>query len=153
LDLVAIVLHMKAETSPGTADYDRRKAAGMWLKQYVETQLPNSRVIILGDWNDDVDVSIVKDTNGNYLPSPYQNFLDAPGEYTFLTRPLSLAGVGSSVGRSNVIDHQLVTNELAADYVSGSATVLRPAITNYGTTTSDHYPVTSRFDFSQGIRP
>ena len=33
VDLVAIVLHMKAETAPDTADYDRRKAAGTALKQ------------------------------------------------------------------------------------------------------------------------
>jgi endonuclease/exonuclease/phosphatase family metal-dependent hydrolase len=154
LDLVAIVLHMKAETSAGTADYDRRRAAGVALKQYIESHLPTSRVIVLGDWNDDVDVSIVRDSNtGNYLSSPYQNFLDAPGEYTFITRPLSLANVGSTVGRTNVIDHQMVTNELAAAYVSNSATVLRPAITNYGETTSDHYPVTSRFDFGQVVMP
>jgi len=155
VDLVAIVLHMKAEADPGTADYDRRKAAGVALKQYLETSLATARVIVLGDWNDDVDVSIVRDPNNTsvYLPSPYQNYVDQPAEYTFLTRPLSLQGVGSSVGFSNIIDHQLVTNELADSYVSNSTRVVVPNIASYKTTTSDHYPVVSRFDFGRVVNP
>ncbi|MFL5346824.1 MAG: lamin tail domain-containing protein [Hyalangium sp.] len=154
LDLVAIVLHMKAETSSGTADYDRRKAAGTELKQYLDANLPSSRFIVLGDWNDDMDVSIVKDTTTNtYLPSPYQNFIDDSTNYTFLTRPLSLANQGSTTSFKNVIDHQLVSNELATSYVANSATILHPNITNYATTTSDHYPVVSRFDFGQVVQP
>jgi hypothetical protein len=31
--------------------------------------------------------------------------------------------------------------------------VLRPAITDYGNTTSDHYPVLSRFDFGKSPAP
>lgn len=155
VDMVAIVLHMKAESDPGTADYDRRKNAGLALKQYLETTLANARVIVLGDWNDDVDVSIVRDPSNTsvYLPSPYQGYVDQPAEYTFLTRPLSLQGIGSSPGFHNVIDHQLVTNELAASYVSNSAQVVVPTIANYATTTADHYPVVSRFDFGGVVSP
>ncbi|WP_224361625.1 lamin tail domain-containing protein [Hyalangium versicolor] len=150
VDLTVIVLHMKADTA--RADYDQRQRAGVALKQYLDTYLPTSRAIVLGDWNDDVDVSIAKDTTtGNYLPSPYQNFLDAPSEYTYLTLPLSQANMGSSVGFTNVIDHQLVTNELAVSYVSNSATVVHPNIASYGSTTSDHYPIVSQFDFSQVV--
>ncbi|WP_224247044.1 putative Ig domain-containing protein [Hyalangium gracile] len=151
LDLVVIVLHMKADTNQ--SDYNQRMAAGAALKQYLDTQLPSSRVIVLGDWNDDVDVSIARGPDQNYLPSPYQNYVDAPVEYTFITRPLSLAGMGSSVGFDNVIDHQLVTNELAVNYVTNSATIVRPNIPSYGTTTSDHYPVVSNFDFSRVLPP
>ena len=154
LELVAIVLHMKAETDPGTADYDRRKAAGAELKQYLDANLTSTRFIVLGDWNDDTDVLIVKDTTTNtYLPSPYQNFVDDSANYTFLTRPLSLADQGSTTSFKNVIDHQLASNELADSYVANSAMILHPNITSYGTTTSDHYPVVSRFDFSQVVLP
>jgi len=159
VDLVAIVLHMKAGTSPATdqelSDYDRRKNAGAALKQYLETSLANKRVIVLGDWNDDVDVSIARDPGNTsvYLPSPFQNYVDQSAEYTFLTRPLSLQGVGSSVGFSNMIDHQLVTNELAASYETNSTRVVVPAINSYSTTTSDHYPVVSRFDFGHVVNP
>lgn len=145
VDLVAIVLHMKAQTAQ--ADYDRRKAAGEALKQYLDASLPTARVIVLGDWNDDVDMSI---TSGQ--PTPYQNFLDAPAEYTFLTQTLSQS-VGSQTQFSSFIDHQLVTNELARSYVGNSSMVLRPAIPNYADTTSDHYPILSRFDFGQSPAP
>jgi len=145
VDLVAIVLHMKAEA--GQADYDRRLAAGAALKQYLDTNLPTARVLVLGDWNDDVDMSI---TSGQ--PSPYQNFVDAPAAYTFLTQTLSQT-VGSQTRFSSFVDHQLVTNELAASYVSNSAMVLRPAIENYAATTSDHYPILSRFDLGKSPAP
>jgi endonuclease/exonuclease/phosphatase family metal-dependent hydrolase len=152
LDLVAIVLHMKANGTE--ADYTLRKAAGVALKQYLDTQLPDSRVIVLGDWNDDVDVSITKDSQTlNYLDSPYQNFVDAPAAYAFPTRPLSLGNMGSSVGSTNVIDHQLVSNELAVSHVSNSTRVVHPNIASYGDTTSDHYPVVSRFDLAQVTAP
>ncbi|SEU25019.1 putative Ig domain-containing protein [Stigmatella erecta] len=144
VDLTAIVLHMKAQTG-GIADYNRRKAAGAALKQYLDSQQPTARVIVLGDWNDDVDVSIYD--SGGYLPSPYENFVAVPNAYQFLTRPLSLQGVGSTVGWSSFIDHQLVTHALSGDYVSESTQVLYPSLPDYANTTSDHYPIQSRFDF------
>jgi len=145
VDMVAIVLHMKAETTQ--ADYDRRKAAAAALKQYLDTSLPTARVLVLGDWNDDVDMSI---TSGQ--PTPYQNFLDDPSDYTFLTRTLSQT-MGSQTRFTSFVDHQLVTNELALSYVSNSSRVLRPSITNYGDTTSDHYPILSHFDLSRSPAP
>lgn len=153
VDMVAIVLHMKAGTEPGTdynsSDYGRRANSGAALKQYLETSLVNKPVIVLGDWNDDVDVSIVRDPNNTsaYLPSPFQSYVNQPSEYTFLTLPLSQKREGSTVGFPNVIDHQMVTNELAAHYVSNSTRRVIPNILNYETTTTDHFPIVSRFDF------
>ncbi|MBN1209015.1 MAG: hemagglutinin [Myxococcaceae bacterium] len=144
VDLVAIVVHLKAFAD--LSSYDRRVRAAGALKTYLDTTLPTARVIVLGDWNDDVDTSIAAGQ-----PTPFKNFLDAPAEYTFLTQPLS--SVSSTVTHSSFIDHQLVTNELASSYVSNSATVLRPSITDYGGTTSDHYPILSRFDFGQVATP
>ncbi|WP_257453517.1 endonuclease/exonuclease/phosphatase family protein [Archangium lipolyticum] len=149
VDLVAIVLHMKALSD--VESYDRRQRAALALQDYLDTNLPDARVLVLGDWNDDVDVSITRDPNvvNGYMPTPYRNFLDAPAEYSFLTRPLSLAGQRSTVNNTQFIDHQLVSNELLSNYVSGSAQRVMPGsdIPQYGTTTSDHYPVLSRFAF------
>lgn len=159
VDLVAIVLHMKAGISMGTdfnsSDYGRRANAGAALKQYLETSLVNQPVIVLGDWNDDVDESIVPNpsTPSVYLPSPYQNYVEQPSEYTFLTSPLSQQNLGSTVGFRNMIDHQLVTNELAASYVNNSTRRVIPNIFNYDTTTTDHYPIVSRFDFGPVVNP
>lgn len=147
VDLVAIVLHLKATVSAPTADYQRRKDASLALQQYLDTYLPTARVMVVGDWNDDLDRSIVKDPNtGQYLETPFKNFLDAPAAYSFTTLPLA-ATERSTVSYSSFIDHQLTSNELAEDFVPNSAYVLKPALTNYGITTSDHYPVISRFDF------
>jgi endonuclease/exonuclease/phosphatase family metal-dependent hydrolase len=152
VDLVAIVMHMKALADRDS--YDRRASAALLLKDYLDTYLPNERVIVLGDWNDDVDVSIAKDsTSGSYLPTPFQNFLDDTTNYTFVTRPLSLANQRSTVNNSQFIDHQLVSNELMASYVSNSTQLLKPGIYNYGNTTSDHYPVLSQFAFSAAPPP
>jgi hypothetical protein len=83
--LTLIVLHMKAFADQ--ASYDRRQRAGAALKSYLDSFLPSSRVFVVGDWNDDVDVSITFDA-GNPLPSPYENFVAAASDYAFVTRPL-----------------------------------------------------------------
>jgi hypothetical protein len=144
--LTVIVLHMKAFED--RASYDRRQRASVALKNYLDSTLPSGRVLVLGDWNDDVDVSISNDTTGTPLPSPYENFLAAPSAYTFITRPLSLAGESSTVDFPDMIDHTLATDEARVDSVSGSVHVLHPDwIPDYAGTTSDHYPVFSQFDF------
>lgn len=147
MDLVAIMLHMKAFSD--TDSYNRRYNAALALKGYLDTELRDVPFIVLGDWNDDVDVSITKDsTSGTYLPTPFQNFLDDPADYTFVTQPLSLANVRSTVSNPQFIDHQLISNELRTGYVSNSAQALQPTISQYKDTTSDHYPVFSRFAFN-----
>ncbi|MBJ6763409.1 lamin tail domain-containing protein [Myxococcaceae bacterium JPH2] len=146
VDLSLLVLHMKAMATQD--DYDRRKDAAGALKGYLDTELPDANALVVGDWNDDVDVSTTKDTaTGQYLPSPFGAFLNDSTHYTFLTQALS-ATQGSTVSFSSFIDHQLASNELAAHYEAKSATVAHPAITSYKSSTSDHYPVFTRFDFS-----
>jgi endonuclease/exonuclease/phosphatase family metal-dependent hydrolase len=140
VDLTVVVVHLKALTTD--ADYARRKRAAELIKQYLDQNLPTQRVLVLGDWNDDLDVSIA---SGN--PTPFQNFLDDPADYTFLTKPFTDSNQGTTYSFSNAIDHQLATNDLSANYVTGSASIVKPAISGYPFNTSDHYPVTSRFAF------
>lgn len=149
VDVTVLVVHLKATSGDTADDYARRLASAGWLKQYLEANatLP-SRVMVVGDWNDDVDVSTTTDpATGTRRDTPYRNFVSDSARYAFTTQALSLANVGSTVGRNTFLDHQLATNEMLASYVPNSATVLRPAIVRYGDTTSDHYPVLSRFDF------
>ncbi|WP_434384208.1 putative Ig domain-containing protein [Melittangium boletus] len=149
-ELTVIVLHMKAFAD--SESYNRRKSAAVALKSHLDALPPTTPVLVLGDWNDDVDVSILRDTStGSYQPTPYQNFVQDSADYTFLTRPLSLARQTSTVKASNTefIDHQLATRALATSYVNNSAQVLHPEayIDRYGVTTTDHYPILSRFAF------
>ena len=65
--------------------------------------------------------------------------------------------MGTTLGYPSTIDHHLVTHALAAFYVPGSAQRIdAPAVigSSYGLTTSDHYPVESRYRFDgDGGRP
>lgn len=144
-DIVVIVLHNKCCTDQES--YTRRVNASNALKNYLDTTYPTQKVWVIGDWNDDVDTSI---TTGS--PSPFKNFVDATTTYRFETKVLSDAGVSSTVNYSDMIDHHLTTNEGDATYVANSAEVYRvdAYIANYGTTTSDHYPVLSRYNFGSG---
>jgi endonuclease/exonuclease/phosphatase family metal-dependent hydrolase len=141
-DIVFIVLHMKAFND--VASWQRRQNAAVALKSYLDATYPTQKVIVIGDWNDDVDTSI---TSGE--PTPYANFVNDPSRYTFPTKALTDAGIASTVSYTDMIDHQLETNEMAATYVASSVKVYRvdSYITSYGTTTSDHYPVLSRYNY------
>lgn len=144
-DIVVIVLHMKAFDD--VPSWQKRQNASNALKSYLDTTWPTQKVIVVGDWNDDVDTSI---TSGQ--ATPYQNFVSDSADYAFPTRALSLAGVSSTTSYSDMIDHHLNTNELNATLVAGSAEVYRvdSYISSYDATTSDHYPVLTRYTFGSG---
>ncbi|HYW11220.1 MAG TPA: lamin tail domain-containing protein, partial [Longimicrobium sp.] len=143
--VVVIVLHMKAFDD--VPSWQRRANASAALKSYLDTTWPTQKVIVVGDWNDDVDTSI---TPGQ--ATPYQNFVGDAADYVFPTRALSLAGISSTTGYPDIIDHHLNTNELNATFVPASAEVYRvdSYVASYDATTSDHYPVLSRYTFGGG---
>ena len=65
----AVVFSLHAKASSDTASYNKRAAAAVGLKAYVDSALADDLVLIPGDWNDDVDESI---TEG--LDTPYPHF-------------------------------------------------------------------------------
>ncbi|WP_164012184.1 putative Ig domain-containing protein [Pyxidicoccus trucidator] len=150
VSLVVIVLHMKAFEDE--VSYGQRQRASDALKDHLDTLMASERVLVIGDWNDDVDRSISRGGDGNYLASPFESFVLDSSQYTFITRPLSLAGERTTVNYREAIDHTLATNELADNYLSGSVRVLRPDswIPDYGNVVSDHYPVVSKYDLGGG---
>lgn len=143
--VVVIVLHMKAFDD--VPSWQKRANASAALKSYLDTTWPTQKVIVVGDWNDDVDTSI---TSGQ--ATPYQNFVGDAADYAFPTRALSLAGISSTTGYPDIIDHHLNTNELNATLVPASAEVYRvdTYVASYDATTSDHFPVLSRYTFGGG---
>ena len=145
---VFIVLHMKANSD--TASLTRRANASAALKSYLDSTYPTQKVIVLGDWNDDLDTSI---TTGN--PSPYANFVADSARYSFPTWTLSQNHIATTCGYSDAIDHQLNTNEQYADLVAGSVESyhLDSQISSYCTTTTDHYPTLVRYQFGGGTPP
>jgi len=138
-ELVVVVLHMKAFADEESLR--RRQAAGEALKRYLDATWPTQRVAVIGDWNDDVDTSIAP-----RRPSPYAGFVADP-DYRFVTQPLSERRISSTTGYRELIDHHLVTNELAALLAPQGAEVYRVdrMIPRFDKTTSDHFPVISRY--------
>ena len=140
-NVIVIVVHMKAASD--SASYQRRLNASTALKSYLDSTYPTQKVVVLGDFNDDLDQSISGTT------SPFANFVSDSSRYKFATKPLSDAGVSTTAGGGATIDHQLLTNELASALVSGSTEVYRVDnyIPSYASTTTDHFPILSRFNW------
>jgi endonuclease/exonuclease/phosphatase family metal-dependent hydrolase len=141
MDLVVIVVHAKCCND--AASWQRRKDAADALKPYLDSTYPTQKVIVVGDFNDDLDMSI---TSGS--PTPYANFLADTANYTFISKALTDMKIPTTGGFTTAIDHHLTTNEMAAQFIAGSITAynLNSIITNYNSTTTDHYPVLSRYN-------
>jgi endonuclease/exonuclease/phosphatase family metal-dependent hydrolase len=140
-EFYAIVIHAKAFADQES--YHRRMNAAEDLYRYLMEQRPNSNIILLGDYNDDVDVSIYEGTE-----TPYHQFVDNEN-FKVVTGVLSEANHSSTVGYPDMIDHIAMSNELFTSYVDESAevfTVTEDFVPDYEETTSDHYPVWAKFD-------
>ena len=141
---VLIIFHAKAMADADS--YNRRTLAASALKSYLDSTYPTERVIVAGDFNDDLDVSIM----GGGAASPYKSFVDDAADYFFPTKVFTDTGVGTSSSSSTPIDHHMITNEVKPLYVAGSAEVYKvnAYISQYNDTTSDHYPVLTRYSLS-----
>lgn len=147
-----IVLHMKAFSDQSS--YERRVDAATRLKNNIDfTSLDSQRVIVLGDWNDE----LLRSTYANQT-SPYKNFIDDDANFFFPSLALEQSGEGSFCSNAScsstgsMLDHLLITNELFDVYIPSSAGFipdLPTAINTFANTTSDHLPVYARFDFSR----
>jgi Bacterial Ig-like domain/Ig-like domain CHU_C associated/Secretion system C-terminal sorting domain len=145
-----VITHAKANTSPTLTSYARRKAGNDSLLIHLNNFYPNDNIIFLGDFNDDLDSTITAGINPKL--SSYKQFTDDVTHFYSPTLPLSLAGKKSTVSYNDVIDHVMLSNEMQCSYLAGSAAILTDVaglIPNYGNTTTDHYPVFSRYLFVQ----
>jgi Bacterial Ig-like domain/Ig-like domain CHU_C associated len=144
-----IIVHAKANTSPTLTSYNRRKAGNDSLRTHLNTFYPNDNIIFLGDFNDDLDSTITAGINPKF--SSYKQFVDDVTNFFPPTLALSLAGKKSTVSFNDVIDHVMISNEMKCSYMPGTAAILTDVaslIPNYGNTTSDHYPVFTRYLFA-----
>ncbi len=150
-----VLLHAKANTAPTTTSYNRRKAAADELRDTLNNSYFSTRnIIMLGDFNDDLDVTIADGVTPN--TTSYSAFTSDPANYFSPTLELSLAGNNSTLSYTNMIDHVMVSNEMQPYYMNSTASVLTDVtslINSYGNTTSDHYPIFTRFAFDPAILP
>ena len=145
----AVVQHAKASRGMNDSEsYERRVNASTELKEYFDFSVSSTPLIYLGDYNDPV-------TQSNYegAPSPYQNFVADPA-YEIVTLPLEEAGEVSWPGTdsrygASMIDHITINQHLSDEWLRGSETVYYPDdIEDFENTTSDHHPVSARFDLT-----
>ena len=132
-------IHAKAL---GDADsYQRRVNDSNELKAYFDQNRSTSNIILLGDYN---DLTIGSTYSGSNV-SPYQNFINDPANYLIVTKALEEKGF-KSYSSSSMIDHIMISNELFDEYFEGTEQVENPSyIGNYLSTTTDHFPVKTRF--------
>jgi hypothetical protein len=144
-----VAIHAKANTDPVLTSYARRKAGADELKAKLDADYAGKNVVVLGDFNDDLDQTI---TAGVSPPiTSYSAFTTDAVNYPSPTlQELSLTGQKSTVGYNDVIDHVVTTKSLYNAYIKGTTEIqtgVTSTIANYGSTTSDHYPVQTRYAF------
>lgn len=143
--VVLVNIHARANSADALNAYNMRKYDVKVLKDTLDRYYANVPLILLGDYNDDVDSAVAS------IPPPlvssYQPYTNDPANYRTVTRTLSEAGLRSFIAQSNVIDHISITNELFEEHLDGSSRIEYPLgyVTNYQNTTTDHLPVTTRF--------
>lgn len=142
-----IMIHAKANTSDYVVSYQRRKAGAKELHDSLTVQYPSANWIVMGDYNDDLDKTITT----QIAPDTTTSFISFINDTSFkpVTLPLSKAGQPSTASYKDMIDHVTISNDMNRFYVSNSAKILKEEvmgwIPDYSTTTSDHYPVLTRF--------
>jgi endonuclease/exonuclease/phosphatase family metal-dependent hydrolase len=145
-----IAIHAKSGSAD--ADYNRRKAGADLLKTELDTKYGSDNILLAGDYNDVLNGTIA--TGITPAVSSYSSFVNDAANYSSPTLPLAQAGAQSTVSYNTVIDNVIVSNELASSYLAGSAAVrtdVASGIANYASTTTDHYPVYTRYRFSNAL--
>ncbi len=148
----AVVIHAKANTGDNQElqeAYERRVRAAESLYTYLQNEHPDARIILLGDFNDDVDVSIYDGSS----PSPYEDFVTNDAHFKAITSSISEEGKSSYIAGdyNDLIDHIVISDELFSAYSPSSEEIYFEAdsfIDNYVSTTSDHLPVWAKFDMT-----
>ncbi len=130
LEISLINVHLKC----CNGSEDRRRKASELLKTYIDTNLANDRVMVLGDYNDEII-----DANDNV----FQNFIDDAANYRFATMDIA-AGTNANWSYPSwpsMIDNILITDELFEDVVETQTMKLDDCSDTYLNAVSDHRPV------------
>ncbi len=135
--------------SASTQRYAMRRYDVNVLKDSLDIYYGDVALIILGDFNDDLDETVADQTapTVNTSETSFINYINDPENYTPITLSLSNAGLRTFPTFENVIDHQIISNELNDSWIVNSERIVAPydLIPNYDNTTSDHLPIKTRF--------
>ncbi|GAA5521272.1 hypothetical protein LQ318_05955 [Aliifodinibius salicampi] len=157
-EFFAVVIHAKANYGDYQESYKRRQMAAEGLYYYLLDEHPNANIILMGDYNDDVDESIYyEEQNGEevYQETPYDEFTEDTQHFRIVTKVLSENKHTASINymdKGDLIDHITMSDELFNLYIDDSATIYEAPldyIPDFESSTSDHLPVWAKFDMAQ----
>ena len=143
------IINVHAKSGRSAEDVARKAYDFSVLKDTLDTYYSTGKLILLGDYNDDVDVSI----GGG--PTPILPFVTDTTNFDIVSDSFSFDGLSTTVGFGSVIDHTAISNELFGPYIEDSENLIDPQsyIMDYGTTTSDHFPTVTRLLFTKPVPP
>ena len=129
-----INIHLKC--CGGAENVARRDSASSMLKQYIDDNLNDEPVILLGDFND-VIYGIPDNQN------PFINFINDSLNYKFADMDIARGdkGLWSYPGYPSHIDHILITNELYGSWTSIGTLTYDLCDRRYLDYISDHRPL------------
>jgi hypothetical protein len=142
-----ILVHGKSGNT--SSDHKRRFDGAKELKDTLDLHFNAAHLMLLGDFNDDLDSTIstgISPALTSYDPI-VRDSTDAD-RYKSLSLQLSKTNSYSVIGYEDVVDHLIISNELEDLYIQGSVRLVRSVeswVNDYANTTSDHYPLLSRF--------
>jgi len=138
-EMFAFNIHAKAFDD--ASSYNQRENASREMKLYLDNLHMENNIIFLGDYNDQITSSI---TSGE--ESPYINF-DNDTRYKVITKNLEERGLESQ-SFGSFIDHITINESLFDEYIKVTERVENTSyISSYLSSTSDHYPIWTRFQF------
>jgi endonuclease/exonuclease/phosphatase family metal-dependent hydrolase len=136
-------LNIHGKAFSGSTEHNRRAGAALEMTDALNTNLPNEKIIVTGDYNDLLEGAI---TSG-FSASPYAYMLQ--NNFVGITLPSVFPGENTYLGIStSLIDNFVVSDRASFAYVPNSTLILKEAskaIFDFRNTTSDHIPVISHF--------
>lgn len=143
-------LNIHGKAGSAFSDYSDRRGGSKYMTDTLNTFFTTNHFAIVGDYNDDLDATIVP-TAGT-TQTPYFHITTDPARYTPVSLWNSTRGDQSTFSNPEVIDHVSVSNEMNSDYHAFSSILRRdviPLVTRFVDSVSDHIPVIARFNLRQ----
>jgi len=136
LNISTYLINLHLKCCGGSDNEARRRDAAAKLDSYISTTRPSDPVIILGDYNDDIN-------GDNSSTNVFYTFVSAPAEYKFTDMHIAKGSLlwWSYPSYPSHIDHILVTNELFAKVDTTKVLKPDPCYPDWFTKVSDHRPV------------
>ena len=131
VEYYVINVHLKCcgdgnlNTSDSSDEENRRLLALYNIKSYIDNNLSNDNVLVIGDYNDEL--------TDNFEDNVFQSFIDDSENYLFADMDIALGNPQnfSFPNWPSHIDHILITNELIDEFNSQESDVTTILIDNY----------------------